>query len=56
MEPLFVEAKIIGSPGKNDSLFFIQKCLSVILTTTKFWVWLWLLRSCCVWQRTNQFV
>jgi len=26
MEPLFVVAKIIGSPGKNDSLLFIQNC------------------------------
>jgi len=28
MEPLFVVAKLIGSPGKNDSLyFFIQNCV-----------------------------
>jgi len=25
MEPLFVVAKIIGSPGKNDSLLFHSK-------------------------------
>jgi len=26
MKPLFVVAKIIRSPGKNDSFFFIQSC------------------------------
>jgi len=26
MEPLLVVTKIIGSHGKNDSLFFIQNC------------------------------
>jgi len=26
MEPLFVVVKIIGSPGKNDSLLFQSNC------------------------------
>ena len=26
IEPLFNVAKIIGSPGRNDSLFVIQNC------------------------------
>jgi len=35
IEPLFVVARIIGSPGKNDSLIFSFKIiLSVIMTTT----------------------
>jgi len=27
MEPLFVVAKTIGSPGRNIAYFFIQHCL-----------------------------
>jgi len=36
MEPLFVLAKIIRSPGKNDSLlsFSFKIVLNVIVTTT----------------------
>jgi len=37
MEPLFVVAKIIGSPGKNDSpqpTFSVKIVLSVIMTMT----------------------
>ena len=34
MELLFVVAKIIGSPDKNDSLLFHSKLLCVIMTTT----------------------
>jgi len=29
MEPLFVVAKIMGSPGKNDSLLFYSKLFQV---------------------------
>jgi len=36
MEPLFVVAKIIGSPGKNDGLlsFSFKIVVDVIVTTT----------------------
>jgi len=44
MELLIVVAKIVGSPGKNDSLLFHSKLLKV---------WLWPLQYCCIWQRTN---
>jgi len=27
--------------------------VSVIMTITNFWVWLWPLQYCCVWKRTN---
>jgi len=49
MELLFVVAKIIGSPGKNDSLLFIQNCFKCDYDhhSTEY---------CCVWQRTNNFV
>jgi len=40
MEPLFIVAKIIGSPGRNDSLLFHSKL---------FYVWWWPLQYCCVW-------
>jgi len=55
MEPFFVAAKIIGSPGKNDSPLFHSKL---------FYVSLWPLQSLecdydhynTVSERTNNFV
>jgi len=49
MELIFVVAKIIGSPGKNDSLLFHSnyfKCDYDHHST----------EYCCVWQHTNNFV
>jgi len=47
VEPLFVVAKIIGSPGKNDSLLFHSKL---------FLVWLLPLQYCCVLQHAKYFM
>jgi len=49
MELLFVVAKIVGSPGKNDSLLFIQNSFKCDYDrhSTEY---------CCVWQHTNNFV
>ena len=50
MELLFVVAKIIRSPGKNDIAYFFNqnccKCYYDHLNT----------EYCCIWQRTNNFV
>ena len=38
MEPLFIVAEMIGSLAKMTAYFFIQNCLSVIMTITTFLV------------------